>query len=132
MILSNLATLRLKGLSRTDASLEIAQQWRDGNGSWFARRIHALARHYQIFEQLPGRFVDIGQYLIVKSVLGLVQISLSSNIEVKFCGRKKSGTGNLRFMSCRGYPTVHHRSYRFMSAYRIGLTGKAAEWAVCK
>ena len=25
-----------------------------------------------------------------------------------------------------------NRSYRFMSAYRIGLTGKAAEWAVRK
>ncbi|OAX33306.1 hypothetical protein K503DRAFT_664982, partial [Rhizopogon vinicolor AM-OR11-026] len=25
-----------------------------------------------------------------------------------------------------------NRSYRFMSAYRLGLTGKAAEWAVRK
>jgi hypothetical protein len=33
--------------------------------------------------------------------------TLLSNIEVKFCSRKKSSTGNLRFMSCWGYPTVH-------------------------
>ncbi|KAG2079194.1 hypothetical protein BDR04DRAFT_996686, partial [Suillus decipiens] len=25
-----------------------------------------------------------------------------------------------------------NQSYHFMSTYRIGLTGKAAEWAVCK
>ena len=55
LILSNFATLRLKGASRIGASLEIARQWHDGSGTgnWFARRVHALARHYQIFEQLP-------------------------------------------------------------------------------
>jgi hypothetical protein len=53
LILSNFATLRLKGVSHIDASLEIARQWRDRNGIWFARRVCALARHYQIFEQLP-------------------------------------------------------------------------------
>ena len=37
MILSNFATLRLKGASRIKASLEISQQWADqGNGNWFA------------------------------------------------------------------------------------------------
>jgi hypothetical protein len=45
MILANFATLRLKGFSRTDASLQIANQWWDGKGIWFARRIRALARH---------------------------------------------------------------------------------------
>jgi hypothetical protein len=56
MILRNFATLRLKGVGRIGASEEIAQQWdekSDGSGSHFARRIRALARHYQIFEQLP-------------------------------------------------------------------------------
>jgi hypothetical protein len=53
LILSNFATLRLKGSSRITASLEIARQWHEGNGTWFARRIRALARHYQIFEKLP-------------------------------------------------------------------------------
>ncbi|KIK24654.1 hypothetical protein PISMIDRAFT_29102 [Pisolithus microcarpus 441] len=55
MILSNFATLRLKGATQTKASLEIAQQWHigSGNGSWFAQRVCALARHYQVFEQLP-------------------------------------------------------------------------------
>ena len=53
LILSNFATLRLKGSSRITASLEIAKQWHAGKGTWFARRIRALARHYQIFEKLP-------------------------------------------------------------------------------
>ena len=53
MILSNFATLRLKGASQIGASEEIAQQWHDGTGKYFARRVRALARHYQIFEQLP-------------------------------------------------------------------------------
>ncbi|KAG2073340.1 hypothetical protein BDR04DRAFT_938267, partial [Suillus decipiens] len=53
MILSNFATLRLKGASRIGASLEIARQWHEGNGLWYSRRVRALARHYQIFEQLP-------------------------------------------------------------------------------
>jgi len=53
MIICNFATLRLKGLSRTQASIEIARQWHEGQGNWFARRVRALARHYQIFEKLP-------------------------------------------------------------------------------
>jgi hypothetical protein len=53
MILSNFATLRLKGVSRITASEEIAQQWHDGEGKYFARRVRALARHYRNFEQLP-------------------------------------------------------------------------------
>jgi hypothetical protein len=53
MILSNFATLRLKGTSRIAASMEIARQWHPGDGVWFARRVRALARHYQTFEQLP-------------------------------------------------------------------------------
>jgi hypothetical protein len=36
-----------------DASMEIAAQWHNSEGVWFARKIRALARHYQIFEQLP-------------------------------------------------------------------------------
>jgi len=33
----NFATLCLKGLSHTQASLEIAQQWHEGQGNWFAQ-----------------------------------------------------------------------------------------------
>jgi len=55
MILRNFANLRLKGFGQLEASFEIAQQWheKDSSNSHFARRICALARHYQIFEQLP-------------------------------------------------------------------------------
>lgn len=53
LIISNFATLRIKGSSRTQASFEIAKQWHEGQGNWFARRVRALARHYQIFVKLP-------------------------------------------------------------------------------
>jgi hypothetical protein len=56
MILRNFATLRLKGLGRIEASKDIAKQWHqklEGSSDHFARRIRALARHYQNFEQLP-------------------------------------------------------------------------------
>ncbi|PCH35242.1 hypothetical protein WOLCODRAFT_36273, partial [Wolfiporia cocos MD-104 SS10] len=53
VILRNFATLRLKGYCRIPASLEIARQWHEGDGAYFARRVRALARHYQVFEQLP-------------------------------------------------------------------------------
>ncbi|KAI5982018.1 hypothetical protein EDC04DRAFT_2916011 [Pisolithus marmoratus] len=53
MILCNFATLRLKGVSCIDASIEIAKQWHHGKGTHFAHRVRALARHYQVFEQLP-------------------------------------------------------------------------------
>jgi len=53
MILSNFATLRLKGLPHIEASERIAEQWHEKEGKWFARKVRALARHYQVFEQLP-------------------------------------------------------------------------------
>jgi hypothetical protein len=53
LILCNFATLHLKGVKRIAASLEIAHQWHDGQGEYFARRVCDLARHYQLFEQLP-------------------------------------------------------------------------------
>jgi len=43
----------LKGWSCTQASLEIAHQWHEGQGNWFARHVHIPSRHYHIFEKLP-------------------------------------------------------------------------------
>lgn len=43
LIISNFTTLQLKGLSRTQAGIEIAHQWHEGPGNWFARRVCALA-----------------------------------------------------------------------------------------
>ena len=43
MVLSNFATLHLKGVSRMVASAEIARQWHEHRGSWFARRVRNLA-----------------------------------------------------------------------------------------
>lgn len=53
MILRNFATLQLKGYGKLKASQEIARQWHEGEGVHFARQICALARHYQLYEQLP-------------------------------------------------------------------------------
>lgn len=52
-IIRNFATLRLKGLGRMAASIEIARQWHEGEGNYFTRQVCALARHYQRFETLP-------------------------------------------------------------------------------
>ncbi|KAF9491066.1 hypothetical protein BDN71DRAFT_1398937 [Pleurotus eryngii] len=43
MILSNFATLRIKGTPRIQASLEIAHLWRENTGNRFARRVQDLA-----------------------------------------------------------------------------------------
>ncbi|KAJ7512570.1 hypothetical protein B0H11DRAFT_486251 [Mycena galericulata] len=53
MILRNFASLRLKGHGIIDASMLIARQWHDSEGLHFARKVRALARHYQLFERLP-------------------------------------------------------------------------------
>ncbi|KAF9455258.1 hypothetical protein BDZ94DRAFT_1115182, partial [Collybia nuda] len=53
LVLQNFATLCLKGFKRIEASHLIATQWHEGIGIHFARHVRALARHYQIFEQLP-------------------------------------------------------------------------------
>jgi hypothetical protein len=53
IIVRNFATLRLKGYGRIEASKQIAQQWHKADGTHFARQIRKLARHYQVFEQLP-------------------------------------------------------------------------------
>ena len=53
IILRNFATLQIKGYSKLAASQEIARQWHEGEGTHFARRVRALARFYQLNEQLP-------------------------------------------------------------------------------
>lgn len=53
LILRNFVTLRLKGLGRMAASEHIADEWHEGEGVHFARQVRALARHFQLFEQLP-------------------------------------------------------------------------------
>ncbi|KAI0083081.1 hypothetical protein BDY19DRAFT_998877 [Irpex rosettiformis] len=54
LIIRNFATLRLKGIRRIPASEEIARQWHEStSATYFARHVRALARHYQVFEQLP-------------------------------------------------------------------------------
>lgn len=46
LLVRNFATLRLKGWGQIAASLEIAHQWHEGEGAYFARKVRALARHY--------------------------------------------------------------------------------------
>ena len=66
LVLRNFATLRIKGFGRIAASQQIAAQWHEGVGAHFARQIQFLARHYQLFEQLPveKRGGDRGRSLI--------------------------------------------------------------------
>ena len=67
-IVRNFATLRIKGMRRMAASEAVARQWHDGTGIHFAHRIRFLARHYQLFEQLPTerRGGDRGHSLLNK------------------------------------------------------------------
>lgn len=53
LILRHFAHARLKGFGRIAASKHLALVWHPGEGVHFARRVRALARHYQLFEQLP-------------------------------------------------------------------------------
>ena len=53
LLVRNFTTLRIKGIQRIAASEQIALQFHEGAGIHFARRIRFLARHYQLFEQLP-------------------------------------------------------------------------------
>ena len=84
IILSGFATLRLKGTPRMAASVEVARQWYtgDGSGAWCARRVHSLARHYQLFEQLPsekrGGQKNAQSFLYDKSVQTRCRAWLSS------------------------------------------------------
>jgi hypothetical protein len=43
LIIRNFATLCLKGFPCTNASIEVARQWHEGEGIYFARQIWALA-----------------------------------------------------------------------------------------
>lgn len=53
LIIRNFATLFLKGFGRIQASVEIARQWHKDKGVHFARRVHILIRHFEIFQDLP-------------------------------------------------------------------------------
>ena len=55
IILRNFTTLILKGYGWIEASFEIANVWHDAiePSPYFARRVQALARYYQVFENLP-------------------------------------------------------------------------------
>ena len=83
LILRNFATLRLKGLGRIAASRAIAQQWHEGEGVHFARRIRVLAHHYQHFEQLPEekRGGDRGNSLLHNEQVQIASRTYLSSIE---------------------------------------------------
>ena len=53
LILRNFAMLCIKGIKRIAASQEIVWQFHKGAGVHFAHRVRFLARHYQLFEQVP-------------------------------------------------------------------------------
>lgn len=87
LILRNFATLLVKGYPQMKASVEVATQWHEGKGSHLARRVRALARHYQTFESLPAQ--NRGGKANAKSLLNdeSVQIACRS-----WLGEQKPGT----------------------------------------
>ena len=50
---SQFVTLTMKCYSRMEASQKISVVWHGMTGDWFGRCVRELARHYQIFKQLP-------------------------------------------------------------------------------
>ena len=75
LILSNFATLRLKGVSQINASHEIARQWHDGKGTYFARCV--CDKSYKVqrsardeYNQVKLSFGDKGyiQYLETSTI----------------------------------------------------------------
>ncbi|KAJ8507050.1 hypothetical protein ONZ45_g10532 [Pleurotus djamor] len=53
LLLRCFANTLLKGLGWLAASKQVAFAWHEKEGHWFARRLRALARHYQQYERLP-------------------------------------------------------------------------------
>ncbi|KAJ7814049.1 hypothetical protein B0H13DRAFT_2465431 [Mycena leptocephala] len=58
LIIRNFATLLIKGLKRIQASLEIARQWHEGGGNYFAHRVRALSFLWkqEVEGQTPSHF----------------------------------------------------------------------------
>jgi hypothetical protein len=52
-LIQNFSTLQIKGFKKISASIHLAQSHHDGDSVYFVRHVRALARHYQIYEQLP-------------------------------------------------------------------------------
>jgi hypothetical protein len=67
-IVRNFATLHIKGMWCMATSKAITWQWHNGMGIHFTHQIWFLARHYQLFEQLPTerRGGDRGHSLLNK------------------------------------------------------------------
>jgi len=91
MIICNFATLHLKGWSCIAASLEIAAQWHEWEGVWFSWKVCALARHYQIFKQLPVESCSglrnahslLKDELVKKQILNYLQSLLTGKVTPK-------------------------------------------------
>jgi hypothetical protein len=66
MVLRNFTTLHIKGRACITTSEEVAWQFHEGAGVHFTCKIRFIARHYQLFEQLPDeeRGGDRGQSLL--------------------------------------------------------------------
>ena len=62
LVLRNFATLQIQGDGCIVASMKITKRWMDSVGTYFACQIQFLARHYQLFEEIPpekwGKYLD--------------------------------------------------------------------------
>jgi hypothetical protein len=123
-ILRNFATLRIKGLGRIDASNELARQWHEGTGVHFARRIRFLARHYQLFEQLPieKRGGDRGQSLLSNERIQMATRAYLSNLAVgEVTPRRFHNALNTQILPTLGYPPTKSLSERTARRWLIKL-----------
>jgi hypothetical protein len=123
-ILRNFATLRIKGLGRIDASKDVARQWHEGEGVHFARRIRFLARHYQLFEQLPieKRGGDRGHSLLNnEQIQAAARAYLSSLAVGEVTPKRFQHALNTRILPTLGYPPTKKLSERTARRWLIKL-----------
>ena len=124
LILRNFATLRIRGDGRIAASMQIARQWTDGVGTHFARQIRFLARHYQLFEQLPPQ--RRGKYLN-RSLLNDEQVQTAARAYLtslptgEVTPSRFARMLNERILPLLGYTLKHNLSERTARRWLVRL-----------
>ncbi|KXN91857.1 hypothetical protein AN958_11797 [Leucoagaricus sp. SymC.cos] len=147
LILHILTNLQIKGFSDTEASLEIAMHWHEGKGApsvYFAQQVWALAQHYQIYEQLSrecrGTAYNAGDHSLLKDEVVRGCATLLRQCKYRYWQAAKRTFEDAKMAAhdaldlCPVNVIRHfiNHSRWFMSAYRKGLSEKAAAWVVHK
>jgi hypothetical protein len=123
-ILRNFATLRIKGLGHINASKDVMWQWHEGEGIHFACRIHFLACHYQLFEQLPIEKQGGGRghsLLNNEQIQVSVRAYLSSLAMGEVTPKRFQHTLNTQILPTLGYPPTKTLSEQMARRWLIKL-----------